>query len=87
MGSGSAMSSIERVLKDHSEELTREFEMGIPEKIKHLMAGVTLEGDIYGITVWWKIKTFQNGELVRLEGPTIDIDTLAEKFPCCEVSY
>ena len=87
MGSGSAMRSIERVMRDHSEELTRENEAAIPDEIKHLTAGVTLEGDIYGITVWWKIKTFQNDEVVRLEGPTIDIDTLAERYPCCEVGY
>ena len=87
MGSVSAMNSINRVVRDHSEELIREFERVIPEKIKHLVAGVELEGDVYGIRVLWKIKTFQNGQNAYLEGPTIDIDTLAERFPCCEVSY
>jgi hypothetical protein len=81
MGSCSAMSSIERVLDKHFEELHAEVLASLPESVTKIMKEVSLSNDIYhiGVTI-----EFEDG-YVYLE--PMDIDALAERFPDCEVGY
>ena len=79
MGSVSASSSIERVLEKHSQELEKE---QIDSAGTPLVVGVDLENNLYSISVTWKLSDGKT-----LPGPDIDIDTLAERFPDCNVGY
>ncbi len=82
MGSLSAMNSISRVLEKHGEELKKELMEMIPEHIREHVTGVDLSNEIYEITAGW---TTNNGS--TLPGPRIGIDTLANRFPDCDVGY
>jgi hypothetical protein len=82
MGSVSAMSSINRVLEKHSDEIRQEFMEQVPEGLKPFVDRVDLENNLYGINVTWVFKAGGT-----LPGPAIDIDTLADDYPDCEVGY
>ena len=82
MGGLSAMSSIRRVLDAHGEEMIREMTGHIPEAMRDTVTGVELEGKNYSIATYWVLK-----DGCHLEGPEIDIDTLAERYPDCNVGY
>lgn len=79
MGSTSAMESINRVLEKHSTELKQELHERYPSK---LIRDFSLENNLYSISVQAKLT---DGTMLDLE--PFDIDTLAEKFPDCEVGY
>lgn len=85
MGSVAAMSSMERVYRDHKEEIAREWLEEIPEALKPWVGAVELEVEPYHLQVLWMFCGALQG--CALPGPTIDIDELADRFPCCEVGY
>lgn len=85
MGSCSATSSIERVLKAHGEELLRE-ERPAKSGEKLTYVRTILENDVYEIEVIHEFKD-SKGRIVTLHGASIHIDALAERFPDCEVGY
>ena len=90
MGSGSAVASLERVLKDHRQELVEEMNEMVPREIRHMFHDAKLEvaDSCYDLEVTWQIRTaFDTNLVVSLRGPMIGIDSLAERFPCCEVGY
>ena len=79
MGSIAAQSSIARVLAEHGPELQKE----LMESVKSdLVKTVQLYVDLYEIEVRWILR-----DDTELPGKGIDIDTLAERFPDCEVAY
>ena len=82
MGDLSAMSSIERVLEQHGEEIREEWTREVPGALAGIFSRVILRNDGDAIQVEWE---FKNGE--TLAGPCMDIDILAERFPDCEVVY
>ena len=82
MGSISAMNSIDRVLEKHGEEIRKGREEQVPGILKDVFTRVDLENKLYSIGVTW---VFKDGS--TLEGPEIDIDTLGEEYPDCEVGY
>ena len=82
MGSISAMNSIDRVLEKHGDELQRDYAEDVPECLQPLFDRVDFENKLYSIDVTWR---FKDGS--TLAGPSIDIDTLAEDYPDCEVGY
>ena len=81
MGGMSAASSISRVIDAHGKEIQKELEEQVPESLRTLFKSADLEHKNYGIQVWWE---FEGG---NLEGPLMDIDDLAERYPDCEVGY
>ena len=82
MGGISAMNSIDRVLKAHGDGIISNFTDQIPEAFRESITGVTLSNNTYAIEVYW---TLTGGHTIP--GPSIDIDTLAETYPDCEVGY
>ena len=82
MGSLSAMNSINRVLEAHDDEIIAECSQMVPDSIRDQFDTVILENNLYSITTSWQ---FKDGSL--LPGPPIDIDTLAGKYPDCQVGY
>lgn len=79
MGSVSAMESVDRVLKKYSTQIKRELRREYKSK---LIRSFTLENGIYEIKVEAELKDGSS-----LEMKPIDIDTLAERYPECEVGY
>lgn len=82
MGSLSAMSSLNRVLKEHGEELQAEYMQQVPDAVREQVTGVVLVNNTYHIDVLWQLHTG-----ATLDGPSIDIDDLQERYPDCEVGY
>lgn len=82
MGSVSAMSSLNRVLAAHGDEIASEMMADLSDQGREVVANVILTNQVYGIETAWQLK---NG--VTLEGPKLDIDDLTERFPDCEVAY
>ena len=82
MGSISAMNSIDRVIEKHGEEIRKEYEEQVPAVLKDVFNRVDLENKGYTLDVTW---VFKDGS--TLEGPAIDIDTLAQDYTDCEVAY
>ena len=82
MGSASAMNSINRVLEAHGDEIMEEWTEQVPDSLSGVFKNVDLYNATYGIKVHWIFKCGSS-----LEGPFIDIDTLAEQYPDCEVGY
>jgi len=79
VGSVSAMESVDRVLKKYSTQIKRELRREYKSK---LIRSFTLENGIYEIKVEAELKDGSS-----LEMKPIDIDTLAERYPECEVGY
>ena len=82
MGGIAALSSINRVIETHGQEIQEEWAQEVPDSLKPPFQGVALRANNYSIQVEWE---FQGG--VTLPGPTLDIDELADRYPDCEVSY
>lgn len=82
MGSISAMNSIDRVIEAHGDEIRAEFAASVPDIIREQFSHVALENGLYHVSVTW---VFKGGDM--LAGPDVDIDTLGEKYPDCEVAY
>ena len=82
MGDLSAMSSIERVLERHGDEIREEWTREVPEALAGIFSQVILSNDIDAIQVEWE---FRGG--ATLAGPCMDIDILAERFPDCDIGY
>ena len=82
MGSISAMNSIDLVLKKHGEEIRKEYEGQVPAALDHIFNSVVLENRLHAIEVTW---VFTDGS--TLQGPMIDIDTLADQYPECDLAY
>lgn len=81
MGDCSAMSSITRVIEKHGDEIEKEIRLKLPRCIQKKV-DINLENNIYAINI---SITFRNGETLDLL--PLDIDTLADRFPDCEVGY
>ena len=82
MGGIAAMNSINRVMEAHGDEIQKEWAEQVPDNLRDTFTQVILEGKNYGIQVEWE---FRGG--ATLQGPFIDIDELAERFPDCNVAY
>ena len=82
MGDLSAMSSIERVLEHHGDEIREEWAQEVPEAQAEVFSQVILSNEVRRIQVEWE---FRGGG--TLPGPCIDIDILADQYPDCEVGY
>ena len=82
MGGVAAMNSIYRVMKAHGDEIQQEWGEHVPDSLRDTFSQVILEGKNYGIQVEWE---FRGG--ATLQGPFIDIDELASRFPDCNVAY
>ena len=82
MGGIAAMNSINRVMEAHGDEIQQEWGKQVPDSLRDTFSQVILEGKNYGIQVEWE---FRGG--ATLQGPFIDIDELASRFPDCNVAY
>ena len=82
MGDLCAMSSIERVLERHGDEIREEWAQEVPEALAEVFSQVILSNNIHEIQVEWE---FRGGG--TLPGPCIDIDILADQYPDCDVNY
>lgn len=82
MGSLSAMSSIDRVLEKHGQEIMEVFKKTVPKVLEPVFDRVELQNCTYSIGVMW---VFKDGS--TLAGPAFDIDLLASAYPDCEVGY
>lgn len=76
------MNSIDRVLEKHGNEIRQGYEEQVPESLKPVFGRVELENNMYCIDVTW---VFSDGS--TLPGPALDIDTLADEYPDCDVGY
>ena len=81
MGGASAMSSLDRVIEAHGDEIRQNHLDGMPEEVRTLVKEVTLENGMYHIQVGY---VFESG---TMDGPWMDIDMLAEEYPDCDVGY
>lgn len=81
MGSLSAMSSLNRVLENHGDEIRNELMETVPPSVRGHLREIVLTNQIHHIASSW---LFEDG---GLEGPSFQIDELAERFPDCEVGY
>jgi hypothetical protein len=89
MGDLAAAASIDRVLQDHSEDLKRRLMEGAPMQLQRYIEPV-LENHTYSIRVVWcfrRLPRMDRDQCAYLDGPEIDIEALAEDFPCCQVAY
>ena len=82
MGDLCAMSSIERVLERHGDEIREESASLVPKSLAGVFRKVILSNGTRCIQVEWE---FRDGG--TLPGPCIDIDLLADLYPDCDVSY
>jgi len=82
MGSGSAMSSIDRVIERHGDEIRQNLITELAEQTDGLVTDVHLENNLYEITV---TAVLSNGKTLELR--PMDIDNLAEDYPDCKVGY
>lgn len=81
MGSASALSSMQRVLEAHGDELIQELKEQYNSKlVKDFSLGV--DESCYGLT---PTVTLIDGTVFVLE--KYDIDDLADRFPDCEIGY
>lgn len=78
LASMSAMSSINRVLEAHGEEIRRQWAEQVPKNLILDFKQVNLENATHSIRIEWE---FDNG--ATLPGPAIDIDELSEMYPDC----
>jgi len=85
MGSIAAMSSLDRVLEMHEDELYAAYHPCKPGT-KLTYQKTWFENNLYSLTVGHVFLT-EDGREVTILGEAIDIDTLAEKYPDCEVGY
>ena len=82
MGDLSAMSSIERVLERHEDEIMEDWASLVPKSLAGVFRKVILSNGTRCIQVEWE---FRGGG--TLPGPCIDIDILADQYPDCDVRY
>jgi hypothetical protein len=85
MGSVSAMSSINRVIETHGQELIDEATATLPAAVRALAPVISLENNTYSINVVAAFDGPAGREYLALD--PYDIDDLAERFPDCEVGY
>lgn len=79
MGDMSAMSSIDRVLAAHSDEIIADLREENPSS---LIRSFNLSNAVYRIEI---TATLVDDSFLTLA--SIDIDSLAERYPDCEVGY
>ena len=82
MGGISAMNSINRVLEAHAEEIRQEYLAQVPASHRDTVTDVLLSNNTYRIEVEWQLAGGHTSP-----GPSIDIDTLQESYPDCNVAY
>ena len=82
MGSISATNSVERVLEMYGDEIRQDYLREIPDDMRDTITGVALSNNTYSIEVEWELRGGRT-----LPGPSIDIDTLAERYPDADVGY
>ena len=86
MGSMSAMSSIDRVLAAHGDELRDEVIAALPTALRELSPRVVLSNNTYSIQVDVQFGGY-DGDPETLEIAPYYIDDIPERFPDCEVGY
>jgi hypothetical protein len=89
MGDLAATASLDRVLIDHGEDLKLRLSDGVSAALRQYVEPV-LENHTYSVRVVWLFRGLpgmEGDQYAYLEGPDIDIETLAEDFPCCQVGY
>jgi hypothetical protein len=89
MGDLAATASIDRVLSDHSDDLKHRLMEGVPVALQNYVEPV-LENHTYSVRVVWLFRGMpgmDRDQCSYLDGPDIDIEALAEDFPCCQVGY
>ncbi len=79
MGSMSAMSSIDRVLERHGDQIREELLQDLSQQTKGLVVDIQLGNNVHEITV---SAILSNG--TSLELSSMNIDFLAEEYPDCE---
>ena len=82
MGDISAKASIERVINTHARDLIAKFMEDLTPEAKATVVSVGMTNEVYAIETAWIL---DGG--VTLPGPSIDIDTLADWYPDCNVGY
>jgi hypothetical protein len=83
MGSSSALSSLNRVLKKHGKEIRTEIKGYFPSNlIKDI--GIGCENSCYRLGA---VAILTDGTELPLEIDWLDIDSLAERYPDCDVGY
>lgn len=83
MGQSSALSSMNRVMESHGDELTREVtEQFKSPLIKEVFIGLVNSCYEFDVTA-----VLTDGTMLPLHVDGFDIDSLAERFPDCEVGY
>jgi len=92
MGSASAMESIDRVLEAHGEEIAADYKQELRAFVAAVLnnpdatVNISLGNNVYAIEVFYDL--VQDGRIIdTLQGPDIDVDTLAGDYPDCDVSY
>lgn len=92
MGSASAMESIHRVLEAHGEEIAADYKKQLQVFVAAVLnnadatVDVSLQNNVYAIEVLYEL--VRDGRIIEtLEGPYIDVDTLADDYPDCDVGY
>ena len=73
---------IERVLERHGDEIREEWALEVPKSLAGIFKKVILSNGVSRIQVGWELRGGGT-----LPGPSMDIDTLAERYPDCDVGY
>ena len=71
---------IERVLERHGDEIREECALAVPKSLAGVFKKVILSNEVSRIQVEWELRAGGT-----LPGPSVDIDTLAERYPDCDV--
>ena len=82
MGSISAMNSINRVIEAHGNEIQEQYASDVPDAVRDQFECVVIENNVDSIGVSYQ---FKGGG--TMQGPSIDIDYLAELYPDCDIGY
>ncbi len=82
MGSMSAMSSIDRVLERHGDQIREELLQDLSQQTKGMVVDIQLGNNVHEITV---SAILSNG--TSLELSSMNIDFLAEEYRDCEIGY
>ena len=71
---------IERVLERHGDEIREECALAVPKSLAGVFRKVILSNEVSRIQVEWELRGGGT-----LPGPSVDINTLAERYPDCDV--
>lgn len=78
----SAINSINRVIEHHGDAIAAKYREQVPEILRGLFIAVGLVNEIHALRITWD---FWDGSF--LQGPSINIECLADAYPDCAVGY